>query len=165
METIEPIHLSQAAGLIIVALFIVLAVLDALITPPPLQMKHKHCIEPECRKKRAKGRRRCAKHVTRRWREANPLKAIYWALRTNARRRGHFFNLTVEQLKLEIQNSGYMELRGITPKSLTIDRIHGWLGYRYGNLQVISNEANVRKYHEEDKVLIEHIMDYEECPF
>lgn len=72
--------------------------------------------------------------------------AVYVQNRDNAKRRGIKFLLTFEEFVREIVNTEYMQRRGIYPNDLTIDRKIAALGYRAGNLQVIPNWQNLKKY-------------------
>lgn len=82
----------------------------------------------------------------RRWRENNPVQAVYSDLRSNARRRGVGFFITFGEFVDFIVDTAYMRFKGRFPKDLTIDRKIPKLGYRAGNLQILPNEDNVRKY-------------------
>ena len=67
-------------------------------------------------------------------------------LRTNARRRGKVFTITFEYFKKFAIRVKYLELKGITKYAYHIDRIKEELGYIPGNLRLITNIANVKKY-------------------
>lgn len=83
----------------------------------------------------------------RRWRARNPLRAIFFTLRDNARRRGHVFKLSFLHFKQIITENGYLENKGRRKFSLTIDKKIDALGYIDGNIQVLPNIENVIKYH------------------
>lgn len=85
----------------------------------------------------------CAK---RQYRNKNPEKATYQTLRANAKRRGKPFKLTFEEFKAFAVEVGYMQKKGIEKKSYHIDRIDETKGYVPGNLQVLTNCENVKKY-------------------
>jgi heterodisulfide reductase subunit C len=88
----------------------------------------------------------CARVQKRRWRQNNPVMAVFVQNRDNAKRRGIRFLLTFEEFVREIVDTGYMQRKGVYKHDLTIDRIRPELGYRAGNLQVIPNWQNVQKY-------------------
>jgi hypothetical protein len=66
-------------------------------------------------------------------------------LKSNARRRGVFFNLSYDYFGQFCRETNYLSLRGRKKKQMSIDRIEEELGYIDGNLQMITNEANNKK--------------------
>ena len=88
----------------------------------------------------------CPTCKTRLWRKKNPMKAAYGALRDNARRRGKQFELTFEQFKQFCVKTSYMKKKGITRTCYHIDRIREEEGYTIGNIQLLTNIENLRKY-------------------
>ena len=83
--------------------------------------------------------------MNRRWRERNPLRYFFNKLRYRARERGKVFSLTFEYYCKLVRASGYLEKKGKTATSLSIDRIDEKLGYVPGNVQVITLSENSRK--------------------
>lgn len=77
--------------------------------------------------------------------QRHPEKYAYANLRTNAKRRGKYFDLTFEQFMKFVNKSGYMELKGRGALCLTIDRIKNELGYTYKNIRAILLIENVFK--------------------
>jgi len=71
-------------------------------------------------------------------------------LKSNAKRRGKFFDLTLEQFKTFCIDTGYMAGKGKKATSLSIDRIDVEKGYTIDNLQILTLTANTVKRHEED---------------
>ena len=63
-----------------------------------------------------------------------------------AKRRGHPFTITFTYWLSFVQKTGYMAKKGIMKDSWHVDRIDESKGYVPGNLQVLTNSANVRKY-------------------
>lgn len=93
---------------------------------------------------------------------SNPFYVVYHKLRSNARRRGVQFLLTLDEFIAEIKDTEYLEKRGRGREDLTIDRKVNALGYRAGNLQVIPNYMNARKGSSDWG---EGMVDRGECPF
>lgn len=88
----------------------------------------------------------CTKCITARYRKENPVKAAYYIMKENAKRRGKQFDLTLEQFEQFVIKTGYMKKKGIFSESYHIDRIDETKGYSIDNLQVLTNAQNVRKY-------------------
>lgn len=104
------------------------------------------CATPYCRGKAVKGRgMTCGTCKTKKWREANPVKYAFDTLRTNAKRRGHVFALTFAEFSIFCEATKYMEKKGITGQSLSIDRIDPRIGYVITNIQVMTLSGNSRK--------------------
>jgi hypothetical protein len=93
--------------------------------------------------------------INRDYRRNNPLRYAYMTLRDNSKRRGKFFDLTFEQFCAFAVETEYMLKKGIFQKSYHIDRIREEDGYTLDNIQVLTNEDNVKKY------LRYHYDDYE----
>lgn len=103
------------------------------------------CVEKKCMNKPRDGRKQCNNCACKKWRERNPLKATFNTLKYNAKRRNKVFELTLEDFIEIINDSEYMEKKGIHPEDLTLDRIINELGYIKGNVRVIKNKANLDK--------------------
>jgi hypothetical protein len=116
----------------------------------------KKCLTKYCRNKAAHHRRFCEKCRSRRTKQINPYYYHFNALRNNAKRRGKPFNLTLAEFKIFCANTGYMDLKGRSLSSATIDRIRDAEGYSFNNIQVLSNGENVTKQRNLEKV---------PCPF
>lgn len=104
------------------------------------------CRNKYCGNEAAKGRKECHRCRKKKWAENNPMKYTYANLRTNAKRRKKPFEITFDQFKRFVVQTEYMYGKGKTRKALTIDRIEEEKGYVDGNLQVLENETNIRKY-------------------
>jgi hypothetical protein len=74
----------------------------------------------------------------------------YDALKHNAKRRGKPFDLTFEQFKKFCVKTNYMQGKGRTKDSYSIDRIKEHLGYIEGNIQVLPVGKNKKKHLEYD---------------
>lgn len=78
--------------------------------------------------------------------EKNPVKFAYDTWRRNAKRRGKFFDVTLEEFKEFCIEYEYMNKRGTSATGLHIDRANETKGYTKGNLRALENTDNVKKY-------------------
>lgn len=116
-----------------------------------LTTKPKHiCCAYRCKEKRMAKHRFCSKHKHRYNKDVNPVGYVYQALKCNARRRGKVFTLTLAEFEAFCAETGYMEKRGKTGKSASIDRIDNTKGYEAGNLRILSLSENSYKRNHED---------------
>lgn len=104
------------------------------------------CETKYCKNKSLKGRKVCGKCKNRKYRKKNPERAAYQSLKNNAKRRGKEFDLTFEEFLKFVHKTEYMLGKGRSKTSLHIDRIDEEKGYVKGNIQVLTNTENVRKY-------------------
>lgn len=103
------------------------------------------CKTEKCRKPMKAGNY-CYSCVIRRFAERHPEKYCYFVLKNNARARKKEFTITFEYfLKIEIRYE-YFKGKGRSATSLHMDRKREELGYVPGNIQVMQNGDNVRKY-------------------
>lgn len=102
------------------------------------------CRTPHCRRLTKARSPFCGRCASRMWRESHPLTATFQKLRTNARRRGHAFTLTLPRFEELVRASGYLERKGKTAKSLSIDRIDPRRGYHDDNVRVVTLSVNSR---------------------
>jgi len=110
--------------------------------------KHKSkalCPAYRCGNKRGTKKRFCPRHHHMRQAETNPLGYTYSLLKTNAKRRGKVFTLTLEQFRQFCTETDYLVLKGKQGSNLSIDRKDNSKGYEVGNLQVLTLSANSRK--------------------
>lgn len=108
------------------------------------------CVSFGCRKQHAKQSNSCHSCNKKRYAEANPIKYAYQVTRQNARRRRKFFDLTFEQFKEFCIETKILLGRGIYKDSFHIDRIIESEGYTKGNLQVLTNSENIKKFRHYD---------------
>lgn len=99
------------------------------------------CIRPS-----VKGRRICYSCKNRRYQAKNPIKAAYHTLKGHAKARGKQFTITFEYFAAFCIEVQYIAKRGRSQTSYHIDRKDETLGYVEGNLQLLTNADNVRKY-------------------
>lgn len=100
-----------------------------------------------CKRKSRPGGLDCEVCKARKARLRHPVRFAYRDLRTNARRRGVPFTLTLEQFRELVGGTQWEKRRGRNPDSLTIDRIDPSLGYEPGNVRLLTHQTNsVREY-------------------
>ena len=121
-----------------------------------------HCKSKPCARKRGL----CHKHYHIHRRIIDPVYDRYVNFRGNAKKRCKDFTITLEQFRDWCNEKGYIIKRGYRGKNCTVDRIRNWEGYHIGNIQLITNMANIRKYHDHDKHVTELPKDHEDyIPF
>lgn len=126
-------------------------------------MSSKKCLSDGCKNKPVKQRRYCHKCRSRKYRSNYPIKYAYDTIKTNAKRRGRPFTITLEYFKELIAGTNYLHEKGRTRLALQIDRIDNELGYVPGNLRIVTQEENVKAYQEFLKTLNQRIpSDWEE---
>lgn len=139
----------------------------------------KTCSIIGCSKKiKAKGF--CQTHYSQNYRKNNLVKYSYSNLKSNAKRRGKEFTLTLEEFEKFAIETEYIWKKGKTGKSLSIDRKDNTKGYTLENIRAISLSENSKKftkqlnayYDEEEGKVIASVMIYEkeigfteDCPF
>lgn len=104
------------------------------------------CCEKYCRNKCGNKNPRCGKCDRRNRKLKNPLRSAYDVLKSNAKRRGKVFTITFEYFKKFAIRVDYIAKKGVTKYAYHIDRKNEELGYIPGNLQLLTNEKNVKKY-------------------
>lgn len=75
----------------------------------------------------------------------DPVRVVYTKLKSNAKRRGHKFTLTLKYFRHFCKLTNYIELRGRNKEAYSIDRIDSTKGYQKGNLQILTVSENSRK--------------------
>lgn len=86
----------------------------------------------------------CPKCSSRKFKEKFPLKYSFNKLRQRAKERGHEFSLTYEQYEQFAKTTGYAELKGKHPYSLSINRKNPALGYHIDNIETVTLSMNTR---------------------
>lgn len=107
-------------------------------------MKRK-CITEGCDKESHPKERYCYSCRQRRYKERNPLRYCYNTLRCNAKRRWKGFGITFDEFTQFCKENGYMEGKGKTKTSLSIDRIQNLRGYDFTNMRVLQLSLNAKK--------------------
>lgn len=100
----------------------------------------------------------CSKCKMRAWRANNPVRDAYANIKNSAHRRGITFRLTLQEFSEWVVATDYLQHRGRTAGSLTVDRIDSERGYELDNLQILANFENGLKgsYEQEED---------DNCPF
>lgn len=75
----------------------------------------------------------------------NPVGYHYNLLKQNAKRRGKDFGITMGEFRTLCEETGYLDKKGKSKNSASLDRIDPEKGYYYENLQVISLSDNSKK--------------------
>lgn len=110
------------------------------------------CQAHGCTNNKRKKDRFCRKHRHRYTKENNTVAYVYGILKSNAKRRGKVFTISLCYFRLWCSHTGYIEKRGKTGKSASIDRINPEKGYEVGNLQILSLSDNSRKLHSDKEL-------------
>lgn len=100
----------------------------------------------------------CHKHYAIYRRIKDPVYDRYVNFKGNALRRGKPFEISLQEFRDWCDEKGYIVEKGMRGKNCTIDRIKNNIGYRIDNIQLLTNKANIEKYHKIDKLT-------DECPF
>lgn len=94
----------------------------------------------------------CSKCRSRTYRKNNPITASYAIKKYNAEKvRKIPFQVTLPEWKEWVTNTGYLEVKGQSPESGTVDRPDETLCYTIDNMQVLSLSDNIKKGKEERK--------------
>lgn len=91
-------------------------------------------------------RRQCNTCVSRLHRAKHRVKYAFDTLKSNAKRRGHGFDLTLEQFEKWCVATDYIVGKGKTTESFSVDRIDNNKGYTLDNIRVLSLRDNSRKH-------------------
>lgn len=103
------------------------------------------CSRLYCTNKKYRSGNLCSKHRKRKYRQENKLKAAYQNLRTNAKRRGKEFSITLEEFEKFCIKTEYIKRKGRSKDSYSIDRINDEKGYTIDNITILSISKNIKK--------------------
>lgn len=98
-----------------------------------------------CRKRAAKGRKKCNACIQRAYREKHPIRAAYQHLKDNAKARHKFFDLTLEQFTEFCYKTDYIQGKGRTRDCYSIDCREANKGYTISNIRRMTVSDNARK--------------------
>jgi len=116
-----------------------------------------HCCAYGCKSKPNERKRGlCHKHYHIHRRIVDPVYDRFFNFRGNAKKRNKEFTITLQEFRDFCERTGYIVKKGMRGRNCTVDRIWNNKGYHIDNIQLITNEANIRKYHDVDK----HHEDY-----
>jgi len=103
------------------------------------------CIE--CGNKKTVPRRKiCYQCRYKRSKISQPIHLAYYSLKYHAKERNKEFSLTFEQFEQFCVKTNYISKKGIKKNSYHVDRIIETEGYNIGNIQLLTNSDNIRKY-------------------
>lgn len=104
------------------------------------------CKTPGCGRPRKKRNTYCCRCATRRWAANQPASYTLNKLRSNAKRRGIPFSITLEEFKAFCaSHPDYLTARGRNSRCLSIDRVKSWLGYSIDNIRLLTVAENSRR--------------------
>lgn len=106
--------------------------------------KRKICNTISCSNYTLENRVLCPKCRSKEYKRKYPLHYWFNILRSNARRRGKKFTLSFCEFEMFCKKTGYIEKKGKTATSLSIDRINPMRGYTKENIRAISLSDNTR---------------------
>ena len=106
---------------------------------------YKQCITEGCCNDVRPSTRYCYSCLQRHYKEKHPLRYCYNTLRSNAKRRYKGFGITFAEFEQFCKDTGYIEGKGKTKTSLSIDRIYNFQGYDFTNMRVLTLSANSKK--------------------
>ena len=129
-------------------------------------MKNNKCSTPYCKNDKVKNRTICDKCRMRKYKENHPMEYTYNNLRCNAKRRGKEFKLTFEEFKKFCEENDYMENKGKTANSLSIDRDKNEEGYFLDNMQALTLAENtIKEMNRRQQIKEEFGEIFEDAPF
>lgn len=111
---------------------------------PKKRKKHTICKTKYCRN-RSHGRQYCSTCRRRASRKRDPIKAAYVNKKSDAKRRGIEFTITLEYFREFCYKYKFIKNMGRAGTSYSIDRIKNHLGYIPGNIQVLTIAQNSSK--------------------
>ena|SRR5215207_3549017 len=130
------------------------------------KMRKGKCVMVHCLKAAIKRGKKCMKYCPKCQRqllkERHPLTYWFDILRSNAKRRGISFELTIEEFKIFDDKYNYIALKGRGAGKATIDRKKSNIGYTLDNIQVLEHSSNSRKVHIDKK--LKHMYENEQTP-
>jgi hypothetical protein len=105
----------------------------------------KKCATKYCNRKPEGNRQYCSTCRSRKCRQNNILKYTYNNLKSNSTRRGVEFTLTIEDFKKICYETNYIQGKGKSKLSYSIDRIDNSKGYVLENIRILTLSENSRK--------------------
>lgn len=109
----------------------------------------------------------CDKHRMQKHKEGKPISYTYQLLKTNAKRRGKVFELTLKEFTKFCEETNYIELKGRRSDKMSIDRKDSSKGYTYDNIQIMNYGENSAKGNRDIDSLdeLEEVEEWEDLPF
>jgi len=93
---------------------------------------------------------------TKQYRHKYPFKYAYQTLKSNAKKRGKEFTITLHEFILFCHETNYIGYKGRRGSCLSVDRIDQNKGYTIDNIQTLTVSENSKKQRQFEK---------ENCPF
>ena len=103
------------------------------------------CSAHDCKNKVSGRKKFCKRCYSREYKKKNPIKTCFYNLKSNSKRRGKYFDLTLEQFTNFCHKTEYHIKKGKTVDSYSIDRIDPEKGYTITNIQILTLGDNSRK--------------------
>lgn len=103
------------------------------------------CRVAGCERKHGDKKALCNKHDAEVWRYNHPLEAAFKGLKCSAKKRKIVITLTLDQFKLVISDTDYLERKGRGTEALQIDRVDAKRGYEFDNVRVITGYENLAR--------------------
>lgn len=107
----------------------------------------KKCDTKYCRYPARKGGKKCSRCHRAGLKEKNPVYVAWQTTKSNAKRRGKRFVITLEEFREFCEETGYLELKGKDADSASIDCIIDEIGYAKGNIECLALRDNTLKRH------------------
>lgn len=104
------------------------------------------CNTAYCRKSAAPKRKKCWSCTKKAYAERHPIRYAYNNLKHNAKKRNKHFELSFAEFKAFAVATEYYKKKGRKATCYHIDRIDETQGYTRDNIQILTNQENVRKY-------------------
>ena len=98
-----------------------------------------------CKNKKGNKKGYCNKHHNEHQRSNNPEGFHYSRLKQRAKRREKTFDLTLDEFKKFCKETGYIDKKGKSKHSASLDRIDPEKGYSYNNIQLLTVSQNSKK--------------------
>jgi len=106
-------------------------------------LEEERCATPNCPRRRKKKSRFCARCATKRWGTSHPISYTLNKLRSNAKRRGKDFSITLEQFtEFCLSHPDYLTAKGRYSRCLSIDRRDALEGYHIWNIRLLTVGRN-----------------------
>ena len=98
-----------------------------------------------CKKEHGQKKALCMMHDAMVWRFRHPIESCYKALKCSARKRKIPCTITLEDFRVLITGTDYLEKRGRGIDALHVDRIDPSKGYALGNVRIITCSENLAR--------------------
>lgn len=114
------------------------------------------CTTKRCTNRARAGGKTCDKCRMRKYRENNPVRSAYQTLKDHAAARNVEFSISFEYFTRFVKKYKYIQNKGLSKDSYTVERIDPRIGYVEGNLKVLTRSENSRKGAAIDKKILHY---------